>query len=78
MTNLNPEPSHGLYRARLGIVEWEIVDRDPSPLNAKISSIITSLFNAFLILHNIWLIVVLMRQYSFLIESENFSNPNAL
>ena len=38
MTNLNPEPLYDLYRARLGIMERETLNRDPYPLNAEISS----------------------------------------
>ena len=59
-------------------MERETGDQDLSPLNAEISSTISSLFDVFSILHKICLIVVLMRQHSLLIDSGNFDNPYAL
>ena len=48
--NFSFKPSYHLYRAHLRIVERETVDRNPSLFIAKITRVISSLFDVFSIL----------------------------
>ena len=69
---MNNEPSYGLYRARLGIVERETIDRDPSLFIAEITRVISPFFLRFPDSTEYLINCELMRQYSLLIESGNF------